>query len=174
MPIIGETGSGSAIGYKTSTKHIWHACVYCGKERWVQIVKGEAKWQRCLACADMMNNGGKFREKNANWKGGRHIDGDGYVKVILDGDDFCLPMANQRHYILEHRLVMARYLERCLENWEFIHHLNGIRDDNRIENLQLTTNRSHISNHINGYRDGYKQGYQDARREYIKKLEEGL
>jgi len=96
---------------------------------------------------------------------------NGYIGVRLQLDDFFRPMANKGRYVLEHRLVMAKHLGRCLQTWEEVHHKNGIRNDNRIENLKLTTRGSHIAEHSKGYRDGYLKGLYDAHEKRIRQLE---
>lgn len=75
----------------------------------------------------------------ASWKGGRVGVAGGYLGVLVNAAD---PMASMRQsagYVLEHRLVMARAMGRPLTPQESVHHINGDRQDNRIENLQLRT-----------------------------------
>lgn len=67
---------------------------------------------------------------------------DGYVFFYaIDPEDPLAVMANSRGYILHHRYVMAQSLGRPLDKSETVHHVNGDRHDNRLENLQLRQGR---------------------------------
>lgn len=67
---------------------------------------------------------------------GTWTNAEGYVFERIAPDDPMTTMANNG-YVLQHRLVLARYLGRPLTPKETVHHINGRRGDNRIENLQL-------------------------------------
>lgn len=85
---------------------------------------------------------GQRRERHHAWKGGRVVHPDGYVMTRPDADsEVGQAMKGVSGYVLEHRLVLAQHLGRPLEPWETVHHLNGAKDDNRLENLQLRSGR---------------------------------
>jgi hypothetical protein len=68
-------------------------------------------------------------------------------------------MAHQNGYVFEHRLVLARFLNRPLLRRETVHHLNGDSLDNRLENLELAASQSdHIRRCHNGSLRRHKRG----------------
>lgn len=81
------------------------------------------------------------------WNGGRRIDKDGYVVVFAPDN----PMTRKNRYVLEHRINMARHLGRNLKKHEVVHHKNGDRQDNRIENLEVFSNNTdHLAHELKG------------------------
>jgi len=165
MPQIGDIETGRGAGYSDkSHKYIWLACPDCGKERWVALRGNEPQRLRCRHC--------RFKgSRNPLWKNGRVKASRGYIYIRLNPDDFFYPMINHSGYTLEHRFVMAKHLGRCLQPFENVHHKNGIKDDNRIENLELTaTTGEHSKNHSRGYQNGYLKGLFDGRDRQIKEL----
>ena len=161
MPKIGEIKTGYELGFKCGNKFIWHACIGCGKERWVMLHKGNPEHYHCRSCPPR-------RDKRHTWKGGRRQNERGYIQIYLYPDDFFHSMASATGYVLEHRLVMAKHLNRCLQTWELVHHKNGIKDDNRVENLQLINDLGHkqltiLEDKINKLLEGQRELKQEIR-----------
>lgn len=69
--------------------------------------------------------------------------GSGYVFVILHGH----PMSDSRGRVLEHRFVMSKHLGRIIGKDEVVHHIDGDRKNNSIENLELMTRPEHTRIH---------------------------
>lgn len=89
---------------------------------------------------------GRAGANHPNWKGGRYkIKQSGYIKVYAPEH----PQRSPQNTVFEHRLVMESHLGRYLTAEEVVHHKNGVKDDNRIENLELVaTTGEHVSQHF--------------------------
>lgn len=78
-------------------------------------------------------------ENSGNWQGGRRVNSQGYCEILSHGHPFA-----QKHtgYVVEHRLIVEKFIKRYLELPEEVHHVNHIRTDNSIFNLMVFTNKS--------------------------------
>lgn len=86
-------------------------------------------------------------DKNPAWKGGRTIDKDGYVLVHAPGH----LNSTKTGRIREHRLVMSEKLGRPLLRNEVVHHIDGDKQNNSLDNLELfDENSEHLRHELTG------------------------
>lgn len=83
------------------------------------------------------------REKSGQWKDGQYKNKEGYIFIYQPEH----PYKSARLYVKRSRLVMEKHLGRYLQPTEIVHHINGIKDDDRLENLELTNIRKHAHSH---------------------------
>ncbi len=154
---IGEVVKARDLGRKGGYRFRWSACADCGKLSWVALRQGKPITYKCLSCAlkgHTISDTGKQRIREAqklldrrgpksnSWRGGRRKNKQGYIDIWVGKGHPFSTMARKDGTILEHRLVFASAIGRVLFSWEVIHHINGIKDDNRIENLELLPSNS--------------------------------
>lgn len=130
---------------------------------------GNSNWEKNLILYKKghiaWNNGRKMKQTSGknhwNWKGGKIIHSkNGYILLYNPNH----PFAKKVGYVAEHRLVMEKKIRRYLKPTEIVHHINGIKDDNRPQNLKLFANDgSHYKFHhpkppLNTGRTRFKKG----------------
>ena len=88
------------------------------------------------------------RRKRDDYEFGGHerrkCSGNSHIEVYVPNH----PRCTKKGFVRKHRLVMERHLGRYLEKGEIVHHKNGIKDDNRIENLEVMSISDHVKLHM--------------------------
>lgn len=100
---------------------------------------------------------GSFGELASNWRGGKR-NFRGYITIYSPDHPF-----NNQKYVFEHRLVMEKKLGRYLAKDEIVHHINGIKTDNRPENLQVLKRGEHVKHHYTN-----SEGLQELHKEIAR------
>ena len=161
-PKLGDISRRDKEGLAGRSKIIWNACPDCGAEKWslyslyrakdgkvlCQSCTGKAAIQRgivktaphkegCKCNRCLFTNKEMFGPRHPSWKGGKKKNGQGYISVWIAPDHRFAAMRDSNGHVLEHRLVVAESIERPLQKHEYVHHINGDKSDNRLNNLEL-------------------------------------
>jgi hypothetical protein len=150
-------GCGGLVAWRKNKKR-WNIYIYHHHRKGISLTEDHKR---------KISESGKL-ERHSQWSGGI-INSQGYI-LIKNREH---PFANINGYVKEERLVMEKYLGRYLLPEEVIHHVNSIRSDNFIDNLELFPDKkSHDSYHKSKggpfkgrkHKDTTKQKMSDARR----------
>ena len=101
-----------------------HPCIDCGNLCYYRSIRCRSCYHKYLS----IHKG----EESKKWRGGETHD-DGYILCYQGSGKF----------IRKHRFVMEQLLGRKLDKDEIVHHINGIRADNRPENLAILDRHQH-------------------------------
>ncbi len=146
MPQLGERVHAFDIGRKSGGFVRWVRCPTCELERWIHerkqrgVPPSEEPYKVCSQCRikEWVKTRDYKRENHPNWKG-RLKRSTGYISINKPEHH----RASKAGYVWEHILIWEQEHGCKLPDGYVIHHLNGIKDDNRPVNLSAMPRRGH-------------------------------
>jgi len=153
--------------WRQPTKRPYKTTVYTIWQRWIkkQCRKCTSEFLASHDTQDFCSNScartgvpsamkGKTFSRKGSY-GRKRLASNGYTEIYMPGH----PLCDTKGRVLEHRLIIFNKIKRPLTFNDVVHHINGIRSDNRPENLVLLTRGIHNSHHkpeeaANRVRDG--------------------
>jgi len=105
------------------------------------------KKTRAILIGDSIMGLHRFGAANPNWGGGRRQRDDGYISVYVGREH---PLATAKGYAMEHRVLMSEHLGRYVTPEECVHHRDGDRANNVLDNLLLMNPSEHMRHHATG------------------------
>lgn len=154
---------------RCSEKRVRRECDGCKRVddiTWSSFLKRKGPETLCRGCATRrtMKNGprrvahnkgvpGLRGSSSPSWRGGRRLDAHGYTMVHAGRPK---TDCGWEAYVKEHVLVVEKSIGRKLLKHEVVHHIDGCKTSNRVENLFLTNHAGHKDAHQSLQEIGYE------------------
>ena len=113
--------------------------------------------------AELLVTRSHFGSSNPKWKGGQTTDGRG--RTLLHRPDH--PSANKWGYVYRYRILVEESIGRFLTSDEIVHHKDGDKSNDAIENLEIMSQSNHIAEHRDQMSNGIRRFFKNNQSPWV-------